>query len=145
MEDAHAVDLFLDEGENSNAFFAIYNGHGGMFETFFSGLAYFLILFCRWHSVQIFRDQCSQEARNWRGISWETVRGSVEESFFGHRWGFPRRLFRTFLSAGFPTSKPKTTLDPAHAEGSSGCTAIAALVTNDDKIYVVCDFFLYLT
>ena len=36
MEDAHAVDLSLDEGEKSNAFFAVYDGHGGTFKTFFS-------------------------------------------------------------------------------------------------------------
>lgn len=32
MEDAHAVVLSLDENEeNPNAFFAVYDGHGGMF------------------------------------------------------------------------------------------------------------------
>jgi protein phosphatase PTC2/3 len=32
MEDSHAVLLKLDEGsEKSNAFFAVYDGHGGMF------------------------------------------------------------------------------------------------------------------
>ena len=138
MEDAHTVDLSLDEGEKSNAFFAVYDGHGGTLKTFFSHWSYFLILFCRWQSVQLFSDQRSQEACNWNGISRETVRGSAEESFFGHGWGFPRRLFRTFLSAGFPTSKPQTALDPTHAKNSSGCTAIAVLVIGDDKIYVVC-------
>jgi protein phosphatase 2C family protein 2/3 len=34
MEDAHVADLSLDEGEDSNAFFAVYDGHGGTFETF---------------------------------------------------------------------------------------------------------------
>jgi len=30
MEDAHAVILDLDEGQqNSNTFFAVYDGHGG--------------------------------------------------------------------------------------------------------------------
>jgi len=31
MEDAHAAVLDLDGGESSNAFFAIYDGHGGVF------------------------------------------------------------------------------------------------------------------
>ena len=32
MEDAHAVVLSLDEDEEKpNAFFAVYDGHGGMF------------------------------------------------------------------------------------------------------------------
>jgi protein phosphatase PTC2/3 len=33
MEDSHAVSLNLDESQedaNSNAFFAVYDGHGGM-------------------------------------------------------------------------------------------------------------------
>jgi serine/threonine protein phosphatase PrpC len=37
MEDAHAAVLFLDEGsEQSNAFFAVYDGHGGAYYTFLS-------------------------------------------------------------------------------------------------------------
>lgn len=31
-----------------------------------------------------------------------------------------------------------STLDPAHTRDPSGCTAVAALVTSDNKIYVVC-------
>ena len=35
MEDAHAIVLSLDEGEeNSNTFFAVYDGHGGAFRFF---------------------------------------------------------------------------------------------------------------
>jgi serine/threonine protein phosphatase PrpC len=35
MEDAHAIVLSLDEGqENSNTFFAVYDGHGGAFCAF---------------------------------------------------------------------------------------------------------------
>lgn len=31
MEDAHTIALSLDEGkDNSNTFFAVYDGHGGM-------------------------------------------------------------------------------------------------------------------
>jgi protein phosphatase 2C family protein 2/3 len=34
MEDAHVVELSLDEGvETSNAFFAVYDGHSGAFST----------------------------------------------------------------------------------------------------------------
>lgn len=34
MEDAHAAILSLDEGiESSNTFFAVYDGHGGMFSN----------------------------------------------------------------------------------------------------------------
>ena len=32
MEDAHAVALRLDEGEETNSFFAVYDGHGGTFD-----------------------------------------------------------------------------------------------------------------
>lgn len=31
----------------------------------------------------------------------------------------------------------KTLIDPAHTRDPSGCTAVAALVTGDGKIYVV--------
>ena len=31
MEDSHAADLSLDEAENSNTFFAVYDGHSGTF------------------------------------------------------------------------------------------------------------------
>jgi protein phosphatase PTC2/3 len=35
MEDAHTAELSLDEGvENHNAFFAVYDGHCGMFQQF---------------------------------------------------------------------------------------------------------------
>jgi protein phosphatase 2C family protein 2/3 len=33
MEDAHAAVLDLDGQEKSNAFFAVYDGHGGMFSS----------------------------------------------------------------------------------------------------------------
>jgi serine/threonine protein phosphatase PrpC len=37
MEDIHAAVLLLDEGvENSNAFFAVYDGHGGAFPIWVS-------------------------------------------------------------------------------------------------------------
>lgn len=39
MEDAHAVVLSLDENEeNPNAFFAVYDGHGGMFYASLSSI-----------------------------------------------------------------------------------------------------------
>jgi protein phosphatase 2C family protein 2/3 len=31
--------------------------------------------------------------------------------------------------------------DPAHTRDPSGCTAVAALITHDGKIYVVCLIF----
>jgi len=38
MEDAHAAELSLDEGENSNAFFAVYDGHCGGRVAKFAGI-----------------------------------------------------------------------------------------------------------
>jgi protein phosphatase 2C family protein 2/3 len=48
MEDAHAADLSLDEGvEKSNAFFAVYDGHGGTFTAKrFSALHPFFFASC---------------------------------------------------------------------------------------------------
>jgi hypothetical protein len=33
--------------------------------------------------------------------------------------------------------------DPSHTRDPSGCTAVAALITHDNKIYVVQQFFLF--
>jgi len=44
MEDAHAAELSIDEEvENSNAFFAVYDGHGGAFLIVFNASYPFLI------------------------------------------------------------------------------------------------------
>jgi len=41
------------------------------------------------------------------------------------------------LSAVGRAIKFEIVIDPAYDKDSSGCTAVAALVTNDNKIYVV--------
>ena len=41
------------------------------------------------------------------------------------------------LSAGSRAIKFEIVIDPAYEKDSSGCTAVAALLTNDNKIYVV--------
>ena len=48
MEDAHAAVLPLDEEmENSTAFFAVYDGHGGTFQWFYLGPSFFC------HAMQV--------------------------------------------------------------------------------------------
>lgn len=61
--------------------------------------------------------------------------GGHEESIFGHRRGPScRYIFSTLLPL---TSLFDPRQDPAHNRDPSGCTAVAALITNDNKIYVV--------
>jgi hypothetical protein len=50
---------------------------------------------------------------------------------------------KTFAQVGFCLSaidrdiKFEITIGPTNNKNSSGCTAVAALITNDNKIYVV--------
>jgi len=99
MEDAHTADLSLDEGvENSNAFFAVYDGHGGAAMAKFAGIN----VHKRLVTEKAYHEKQYEEA--------------LKRAFLG--------TDRDFLAAH------------AKASGSLGCTAVAALVTGDDKIYV---------
>jgi protein phosphatase 2C family protein 2/3 len=100
MEDAHAIVPSLDQGdseEQSNAFFAVYDGHGGDQVAKFAGRN----VHKRLLTEEAFRQKHYEEA--------------LKRAFIG--------TDEDFLA------------DP-NAKGSSGCTAVAALVTNDNKIYV---------
>jgi len=43
-----------------------------------------------------------------------------------------------FIFFVFILSQLELSVDPKHKKDSSGCTAVAALLTHDNKIYVVC-------
>jgi len=99
MEDAHAVILDLDEnGSEMDAFFAVYDGHGG-------------------ESVAKFASQTVHK----RLVS--------EEAY--HEKNYEVALKRAFLD-----TDEDFLADPGRAQDTSGCTAVAALVTSDGKIYV---------
>jgi protein phosphatase 2C family protein 2/3 len=99
MEDAHAAVLSIDERvENPNAFFAVYDGHGGGSVAKFAGI----------------------------NVHKRLV---TEESYREKR--YEEALKRAFLG-----TDEDLLADPGHARDPSGCTAVAALVTGDGKIYV---------
>ncbi|TFY81911.1 hypothetical protein EWM64_g2100 [Hericium alpestre] len=98
MEDAHTVALRLGDSENSNAFFAVYDGHGGSSVARFAG----------------------------QNVHKRLVN---EEAYREHK--FEEALKRAFLGTDEDLLGDSTyTRDP------SGCTAVAALITADGKIYV---------
>ncbi|KAF9568788.1 PP2C-domain-containing protein [Agrocybe pediades] len=99
MEDAHAVVLDLDgPREDTNTFFAVYDGHGGSAVARFAG----------------------------QNVHKRLV---TEESYKEKDYG-------TALKKAFLGTDEDLLANPAHTRDPSGCTAVAALVTNDNKIYV---------
>lgn len=99
MEDAHSIVLDLDEGANeSNAFFAVYDGHGG-------------------GSVAKFAGQNVHK----RLVAEET---------------YHEKLYEAALKRAFLGTDEDLLANPAHTRDPSGCTAVAALITHDGKIYV---------
>ncbi|THV05305.1 PP2C-domain-containing protein [Dendrothele bispora CBS 962.96] len=98
MEDAHAIVLDLDSSSSdTNAFFAVYDGHGGGTVAKFAG----------------------QNVHK-RLVAEET---------------YKEKEYATALKKAFLGTDEDLLATPAHARDPSGCTAVAALVTQD-KIYV---------
>ncbi|KAH8083345.1 phosphatase 2C-domain-containing protein [Cristinia sonorae] len=100
MEDAHAAVLDLDGNEEStNAFFAVYDGHGGFN--------------CAKHSgPNVHRKLITQDAYK---------SGEYREA-----------LRRTFIEF----DEEMKSLTGNDAIGASGCTAVTALVTKDNRVFV---------
>jgi len=99
MEDAHAAVLSLDEGaENSNTFFAVYDGHGGGSVAKFAG-------------INVHKQLVAEEA-------------------------YREKRFEEALKRSFLGTDEDLLADPSHTRDPSGCTAVAALITGDGKIYV---------
>jgi len=101
MEDAHAAVLDLDEtgGQNSNAFFAVYDGHGGQNAAKYSGTGV--------HEKLVTEDAYKSQS-------------------------YVEALKRTFLDV----DEDMKLVEGVNAIGGSGCTAVAALVTSDNRIFV---------
>lgn len=99
MEDAHATVLNLDGSESEkNAFFAVYDGHGGSSVAKFSG---------------------------------ENVHKRLSNDPAYHEKQYELALKRAFLG-----TDDDIRADPSFFHDPSGCTAVAALVTHDNKVYV---------
>ncbi|KAH8104545.1 phosphatase 2C-like domain-containing protein [Cristinia sonorae] len=100
MEDAHAIELDLDEtnGTDTNAFFAVYDGHGGSAASKYAG---------------------------------ENVHKRLLTEPAYKRGQYAEALKRAFLDAD---EDMRATAE--FGRDASGCTAVAALVTKDNKVFV---------
>ena len=140
MEDANAIVLDLDEGkEDSNTFFAVYDGHGGkrlLFRVHVSLLTSIPLLFHQGGTVAKFAGEnvhkrlVSEEtyrSRDYKAALKRAFLGTDEDILAGNL--LPRTSLLEFSEA------PP---DPARATTPSGCTAVAALITHEGTIYVVC-------
>jgi len=99
MEDAHSAELKLDQDNpTSNAFFAVYDGHGGASVAKYAGKNVFERL----------RQEQSYKEGNYR-----------------------EGLKKAFLGVDEDILK-----NPEFLRDPSGCTAVVALITHDDRIFV---------
>jgi protein phosphatase 2C family protein 2/3 len=99
MEDAHVAVLTLEDGtRENNAFFGVYDGHGGSTVAKFAG---------KHVHKRLLAEEAYREKR------------------------YDEAMKRAFLG-----TDEDLLADPAHTRDPSGCTAVAALVTHDKKIYV---------
>ncbi|TFY60500.1 hypothetical protein EVJ58_g5120 [Rhodofomes roseus] len=99
MEDAHTIALNLDEsGDDSNTFFAVYDGHGGGAAAKYAG-------------ENVHKKLASDDA-------------------------YQRKDYRAALKNAFLGTDDDMRNAPEMRRDGSGCTAVAALVTKDSKIYV---------
>ncbi|KAG8214601.1 PP2C-domain-containing protein [Butyriboletus roseoflavus] len=99
MEDAHAAVLTLEDGtKEKNAFFGVYDGHGGNTVAKFAG-------------KNVHRRLLAEEA-------------------------YREKRYAEAMRRAFLGTDEDLLADPAHTRDPSGCTAVAALLTHDLKIYV---------
>lgn len=99
MEDAHTAELQLDEDNRTkNAFFAVYDGHGGPSVAKYAG-------------KNVFKRLTGEETYK---------EGNYQES----------------LKSAFLGTDDDILKNPEFLRDPSGCTAVAALITEDDRIFV---------
>ncbi|KAH0832062.1 PP2C-domain-containing protein [Lanmaoa asiatica] len=99
MEDAHAAVLTLEDGtKEKNAFFGVYDGHGGSTVAKFAG-------------KNVHRRLLAEEA-------------------------YREKRYDEAMRKAFLGTDEDLLADPAHTRDPSGCTAVAALLTHDKRIYV---------
>ena len=89
MEDAHAAVLALEgPNEKSNTFFAVYDGHGGMFQK--TDYLVFLntdLFSPRIDCCSICGSECAPTVGHRRIVPSGRLRSCPQEGFLGHRWG----------------------------------------------------------
>jgi protein phosphatase 2C family protein 2/3 len=133
MEDAHAIVLDLEAAnDKQNCFFAVYDGHGGA--------PFCLILYKE--NTSHFNPPGSNVANF---ASQNVHKRLVTEEAYKND-DYEAALKKAFLGtdedilAGLDVS-----VTPAHRSEPSGCAAVAALLTHDNKIYVVCPLSTHLS
>lgn len=137
MEDAHAIVLDLDgDHDDSNAFFAVYDGHGGMHALFSTQSTMFNLCpltggtVAKYAGRNVHKRLLSEEAykeKRYEEALKRAFLGTDEDMLAGAYLVNVRPL---------PLLIDCLSIDPSHSRDPSGCTAVAALVTKD-KIYVV--------
>ncbi|THH12202.1 hypothetical protein EW146_g7785 [Bondarzewia mesenterica] len=98
MEDAHTIALRLDDDEQTNSFFAVYDGHGGGAVSKFAG-------------QNVHKRLVKEEA-------------------------YQERKYAEAMKRAFLGTDEDMLADPSFIREPSGCTAVAALVTKDNQVYV---------
>jgi protein phosphatase 2C family protein 2/3 len=143
MEDSHAIVLDLEaENDKQNCFFAVYDGHGGaplLTSSMPENVSHIDPL---GSSVAKFAGQNVHK----RLVTEETYKNddfeaALKKAFLGTDEDILASQFIIF----FVTSHLDVSVDPAHTRDPSGCTAVAALLTHDNKIYVVCPLSTHLS
>lgn len=130
MDDAHTTLLDVEEAPGT-AFFAVYDGHGG--KNHHTSLTdRYLPPFC----VQILSIQFIYLSLRLG----ETVAKYCGEHLHKNIIADPtfgEKEFKTAIKNGFLETDRSLHLDPECNSESSGCTAISAIITDKDILYVV--------
>lgn len=138
MEDSHSAVLNLDEGkpdDESNTFFAVYDGHGGapflfFFRPIIEPVAALGSSVARFAGQNVYKRLVTEETYKAKEYEKALKRAflGTDEDLLASTLPWFSNHFSSLLNYH---SDPSSSRDP------SGCTAVAALITADNKIYVV--------
>lgn len=136
MEDAHAAVLSLEGINDNNAFFAVYDGHGGasLFQYCKVDLSHTFD-----HQVALLQNLLVRMSTNASSQKMHIARSDMTKLLKRHFW-VPMRTslpVRCYVSSPHCFRCTLILTDPSHTRDPSGCTAVAALITSDQKVYVV--------
>jgi protein phosphatase 2C family protein 2/3 len=142
MEDAHTTLLKL-EPSSANAFFAVFDGHGGTLSVLIASFRQCISSYSFLLSGSSVAKYAGQHVAERLASDSAYIDGdyktAMKRAFLGTdedlRAGGPPH---SISSISFLTEH----IDPAFYNDPSGCTAVAALVTADRKLYVVRLFFI---
>ena len=137
MEDAHTTILDLDEDGSSDktAFFAVYDGHGGVYHLHILSYNKATILYAgaavaRFAGRNVHKRLTAEDAYHEKQYN-----AALKKAFLGTDEDI--RAGSSSLSTLRLTQFELRRVDPSFFHDPSGCTAVAALLTSDRKLYVV--------